>query len=427
MKPGVIVLGLVLDTLTGRSPPYRPADFCEGRDTEFLPGERVAASSFNDDTVGRALDLLFETGTRKICSESAMNAALKHGISTRVVRFDTTSVNVYGGYEADAANPPPLEITEGYGKDRRPDLKQFPVSTLCVGDKIPIYGKHEDGNASDKEIDNTLLSEISRQMARFGAAEKGFVYIADSALVSPGKTERLSPGRLFVTRVPAVYAEWGRVIPETVSADRWVEVGPLARTEPAANRAAESAVTLYGNEYRAVVVHSSVHDKRRQKKIDREPAREKTSLERNFKRQCMNEYACEADARAAAQPARCHELAWEIEPHCTYARGRPQNGEPGKVTRGRYRVSFRIEQSASALERMEKRGRMFCSPDQRPRGRGGRSQGDSLPLRGTTRSGAGLLLPQGPRRGPCDLPQNGGADRSPWACPAHFASHLEAH
>jgi hypothetical protein len=30
------------------------------------------------------------------------------------------------------------------------------------------------------------------------------------------------------------------------------------------------------------VVHSSAHDKRRQKKIDRELAREKTSLEKSF-------------------------------------------------------------------------------------------------------------------------------------------------
>jgi transposase len=370
VKPGVIALGLVLDTLTGRSPLYRLVDFYEGRDTELLLGERVPANSFNDDTVGRALDLLFETGTRKIFSELAMNAVLKHGISTRAVHFDTTSLNVYGDYEADEANRPPFEITEGYSKDHRPDLKQFLISTLCVGDKIPIYGKNEDGNALDKEINNTILSEISQHMAQFGVDEKAFIYISDSALVSPGNMERLSLGRLFVTRLPAVYAECGRVIWEAVTADRWVEVGPLARTKPTANRpatlyrAAESTVTLYGNEYRAVVVHSSAHDKRRQKKIDRELAREKTSLEKSFNEHCMNEYACEADARAAAQrwaaqPARYHELACEIEPHCTYARGRPKNGEPRKVTRVQYRVSSRIEQSASALERMKKEAGCF--------------------------------------------------------------------
>ncbi len=370
VKPGVIVLGLVLDTLTGRSPLYRLADFYEGRDTELLPGERVPASAFNDDTVGRVLDLLFETGTRKIFSEPAVNAVLKHGISTRAVHFDTTSVNVYGDYEVDEADPPPFQITEGYSRDHRPDLKQFLISTPCVGDRIPIYGKPEDGNASDKEIDNTLLSEISRHMARFGAAGKAFIYVADSALVSPGNMERLSLGQLFITRLPAVYAECGRVISETVTADKWEEVGRLVRTRPTADRpatlyrAVESTVTLYGNEYRAVVVHSSAHDKRRQEKIDREPAREKTALEKSFEQQCMHEYACEADAgsaaqRRAAQPARCHDLAWEIERHCTYAGGRPKKGEPPKVTRVQYRVSSRIEQNASARERMKKEAGCF--------------------------------------------------------------------
>jgi hypothetical protein len=95
--------------------------------------------------------------------------------------------------------------------------------------------------------------------------------------------------------LPAVYAECGRVISETVTADKWGEVGQLARTKPTANRpatlyrAAESTVTPYGNEYRAVVVHSSAHDRRRQKKIDRELTREKTSLEKSFEQQCMNE------------------------------------------------------------------------------------------------------------------------------------------
>jgi hypothetical protein len=74
VEPGIIILGLVLDTLTGRSPLYGLVDFFEGRDTELLLGERVPASAFNDDTVGRFLDLLFETGTKRIFSELAMKA-----------------------------------------------------------------------------------------------------------------------------------------------------------------------------------------------------------------------------------------------------------------------------------------------------------------------------------------------------------------
>ena len=251
VKPGVIVLGLVLDTLSGRSPLYRLEEFFEGRDTELLPGERVPASVFNDDTVGRVLDLLFETGTQRIFSELAMKALRRHGMSTRTVHFDTTSVSVHGEYRVDEeASPPPFQITEGYSKDHRPDLKQFLISTLCVGDKVPIFGKNEDGNRSDKEINNTILTQISQQMAKFGVGEKAFIYIADSALVTPKNLQELSAGQPFITRLPATYAECGRAISEAVRANQWEELGQLARTKPTANRpaaihrAAESMVTL---------------------------------------------------------------------------------------------------------------------------------------------------------------------------------------
>ena len=71
-----------------------------------------------------------------------MKALQRHRILTRTVHFDTTSVSVYGEYRVDEeAPPPPFEITEGYSKDHRPDLKQFLISTLCVGDKIPYSAR----------------------------------------------------------------------------------------------------------------------------------------------------------------------------------------------------------------------------------------------------------------------------------------------
>ena len=113
-----------------------------------------------------------------------------------------------------------------------------------------------------------------------------------------------------------------------------------------------------------MVVHSSSHDQRRQNKIKRELAREKTSLEKSFVEQCLAEYACEADAQAAAQrwatqPTQYHELAWEIEPQDTYSRGRPKKEEPRRIARVHYRVNCRVEPSVSALERMRKEAGCF--------------------------------------------------------------------
>ena len=45
-------------------------------------------------------------------------------------------------------------------------------------------GFREDGNASDKRVNNGVLSEISEYMAVHGLGAGTFIYIADSAAVT---------------------------------------------------------------------------------------------------------------------------------------------------------------------------------------------------------------------------------------------------
>src|SRR5215471_6533357 len=53
IDPGTIVLGMILDTLSGRSPLYRLTEFFAHQDTALLLGKTVAPATFDDDTVGR--------------------------------------------------------------------------------------------------------------------------------------------------------------------------------------------------------------------------------------------------------------------------------------------------------------------------------------------------------------------------------------
>src|SRR6266850_8062939 len=59
---GTVVLGLVLDTLSGRSPLYRLEEFFAQQDTALLLGKAIAPDALNDDTVGRILDRLYDVG-----------------------------------------------------------------------------------------------------------------------------------------------------------------------------------------------------------------------------------------------------------------------------------------------------------------------------------------------------------------------------
>src|SRR2546426_7262786 len=278
IDPGTIVLGMILDTLSGRSPLYRLEEFFTHQDTALLLGKAVAPEAFQDDTVGRVLERLYATGTMKVFTACAVRADRVFGFDKRYVHFDTTSIMVYGDYllpEDAQEHEIPFRITYGYSKDKRPDLKQFVFATLCVDRAVPLWGTPEDGNASDKTINNTLLSDIATFLAKHGVAPGAYIYVADAALVTEDNLAALGD-TLFISRLPATYSECGRLIAEAVAHNTWEDVGVLAHTKPTKHRpvtsykVSEGAVTLYGTPYRAVVVHSSAQDKRRQQRLVRD-------------------------------------------------------------------------------------------------------------------------------------------------------------
>jgi transposase len=124
---------------------------------------------------------------------------------------------------------------------------------LCVDRNIPIMGTTEDGNASDKTLKNELLGGISRHMARRGLEPGAFVYVADSAFVTPDNLQKAQDNNVkFITRLPATYKECARAIAEAIAADDWIDFGTLNKTRatlkrPAAEyRGYETTVELYG-------------------------------------------------------------------------------------------------------------------------------------------------------------------------------------
>jgi len=205
IDPGTIVLGMSLDTLSGRSPLYRLEEFFTHPDTALLLGKTVPPEAFQDDTVGRVLERLYDAGTMKVCTACAIRADRAFGFDKRSVHFDTTSITVYGNYlpPEEAAEPEvPFRITYGDSKDKRPDLKQCVFSTLCVARAVPLWGKPEDGHASDKTVHNTLLSTIATFLATHGVAPGAYISVADAALVTEANLAALGDP-LCITRLPA--------------------------------------------------------------------------------------------------------------------------------------------------------------------------------------------------------------------------------
>lgn len=366
---GTIVQAMVLDTLSGRSPLYRLAEFFKHQDTELLLGRSVAGTALNDTTVGRAIDAIYEAGAEKLFGEVAFEAARRFPLDMSKVHFDTTSVSLWGDYDPRDPSSEKLDITYGHSKDHRPDLKQFLIKMLCVGGNIPILGGCEDGNTSDKTLNNALLSRISKHMAKFGLSPGAFLYVADSAMVTENNLRAIGDNA-FVTRLPFSYGEASRVVTKAVADDSWEHIGILNETAgtdkrpPAQYRVSEQTATLYDQEYRAMVVHSSAHDKRRLKRIEREIKKSESSMLKIIAEQTKREYFCRADAEEAASKLRevgfeLHSIEASSSEKVRYSRGRPKKDQPRQIASVRYVVDAMVRESADRIERKRREAGCF--------------------------------------------------------------------
>ena len=361
VRPGLVVQAMVLDVLSGRTPLYRVEHFIATQDVELLLGEAVPAHAFSDTNLARSLDAMFAAGTSKIVTELGIRATSAFRLDAGAVSYDTTSTSVWGEYrECESEQPPPGPlVVHGHSKDHHPELKQFMTELLCVDRGVPIFGRTLDGNSSDKTSNNQILSRISRIMAKHGLGPGAFVYVADSAMVTENNLAAMGQNR-FVSRLPATYSACGQAIGGVVDAGIWVDLGQLAEnagtaTRPCATyRASETSVILHGQPYRAVVVHSSAHDRRRQKKLDKAIIESKASIKAGLGR-LQPVYFCEADARTASVQARklsdrLHTVVADIRPVEVRRRGRPPLNRPAPVTT-RFELACELVENKAGVER----------------------------------------------------------------------------
>jgi transposase len=153
-----------------------------------------------------------------------------------------------------------------------------------------------------------------------------------------------------------------------VSAQQWDEVGVISEQpatknrKPASYKAFETTATLYGTDYRVIVVHSDAHDKRRTKRVEKEFEKDVKELSKLTKKLEKVTYACLPDAEAAAArlpSGAYHELSAEIEPVHRYARGRPKADGTQTITQTRYSLKIRISQNNEAIQRARQEAGCF--------------------------------------------------------------------
>jgi len=186
---------------------------------EFEP-RFVDLPEVTDDTLGRALDKLFEIDRATLQTKIVLSALRKFTVSVEDVHVDSTSVAMFGEYKNQDKKA--VQLKRGHSKDHRPDLKQIVYNLVVSSDNaFPVHFKTWDGNTTD---DTTHIYTWRELRALFQRSD--FIYVADSKLCTSNNMETIDKekGR-FITIMPRTRAEYLKFCEDVeTSSVRWKEL-----------------------------------------------------------------------------------------------------------------------------------------------------------------------------------------------------------
>jgi len=270
---------------------YLTPQFFETRPTERLVGEGIEPEHLHDDTLGGALDSLYEYGVTELFRDVSAHAIDQLGLTSRFAHLDATSLSFHGEYESEGEpEDGVIRIRQGYSRDRRPDLNQVVLDLMVEHQAgIPMLMEPLSGNSSDQGSFPELIDRHSSHLQR----AHGFDYVvADSALYSADHIDDLDKaGTKFITRVP----------------------GTIEEARQAVGEADLEAMKLLADGYRATTLHSEYGDVRQrwllvwseeaeQRAVDqaaKQLEREHTEEKKAFRELKEQEFACREDAEKA--------------------------------------------------------------------------------------------------------------------------------
>jgi transposase len=180
IAPAQVLLVLVRNILLARQPLYGVSPWLGEYVPEHLGLRPDEISRFNDDRLGRHLDLLFEAPQAALVTDIVLAAIAAFHIDCSQFHQDTTSITFAGEHGRSTSDDTAPHITFGYNKDHRPDLKQLVWSVVISADHaIPIHFHLYPGNTADDQVHQQTWQTLCQLVGR-----PDFWYVADSKLAS---------------------------------------------------------------------------------------------------------------------------------------------------------------------------------------------------------------------------------------------------
>ncbi len=352
--------------MSDRLGPYDMATIM--RDPGFL------FSEFTEERLAKALDDLYAANLDKLMTAVALQVIEQFRINTDFLHFDTTSLSFFGAHEredfgsmSDDISPTPPRIVFGYSKDHRPDLKQIMFGSLLSSDGgVPLFGKALDGNGSD----SAAAAEFFGRVRSLVSDPRDICCVADSKGWCAGVLDIVQRERLrLLSRLPRNHRLHRDVMAMPSASPRRVErpvrskthapdfyevIGydvdealDIERADPdptKPNRKEKLRIPA-----RALRVFSSALMRQKLGTLGRTREREAHAAQRLIRDWQARAYACEDDARRAAERHCSQDEFVTIDITATISaiagpfkrgRGRPRKIPEPELAASHYRVTY---------------------------------------------------------------------------------------
>jgi transposase len=354
---------------------YLVPQFYADKPVEHLLGSGILAEDLNDDWLGRTLDWLYEHDVTRLFAGLALRARRTSGIEVGRLHADTTSFCVHGQYafdlpegletpqtlkaeallaDADSGEdtgaPTVIEVTDGYSRDHREDLKPWMLALVTSGEGVPQFLQPLDGNASDKRVLLDAVQALTQQLRESGEAPG--VYVADSGLYSTQNMTQLNAaGVPWVSRVPETSTAAQTLVQERLETlDAWQHSADGTR-----HWWSRAQPDLAPGPERWIVVRTQDGEERARATVQRQALRDHEAWEKRLWHLGNQTFACAPDAEAALAKT-CQRLPpWFVVAATVVAQvGYAARGRPRKDAAPRpqaWQIQARLTRDPVALER----------------------------------------------------------------------------
>jgi len=206
----------------------------------ILPG--IASDEYFDDRLADTLDAIFDYGIGNLEMLVTQHMIKEFNIKNDICHNDTTSASTYGNCDKNKT-PDSIEITFGYSKKHRQDLKQLVWSLSVSSDSaFPLFQKAYSGNTADVDTYVEQWQNLIDLLGYQNFLRVTFrLFVADSKLITKENMTQIHNDDGFFIAPAPMYESYKEVLHNAIENHNNES---LIRYKEQFNRGFETPITI---------------------------------------------------------------------------------------------------------------------------------------------------------------------------------------